>query len=79
MARWIVHTRMLDVRPIPNKARSSFQNTFALMATFLELNGYSLGISEVEVASIMERLASNEETQEFVAKWLEVNSICIHK
>jgi death on curing protein len=48
---------------------------FVSMATFLELNGYSLVVSEVEVVAIIERLATDEESQESIAKWLEKNSV----
>jgi death on curing protein len=48
---------------------------FVSMATFLELNGYSLAVSEVEVVATMERLATDEESQESIAKWLEKNSV----
>lgn len=45
------------------------------MATFLEVNGYSLDVPEPEVVTIMERLATDRETQESLAQWLEQNSV----
>jgi len=45
------------------------------MATFLELNGYSLNIPETEVVLMMEGLASGEETQESIAESLQENSV----
>lgn len=48
---------------------------FVTMATFLELNGYSLNISEMEVVLMIERLATDKETQESIAKWLQKNSL----
>ncbi|WP_414552904.1 type II toxin-antitoxin system death-on-curing family toxin [Anabaena sp. CCY 0017] len=48
---------------------------FVVMATFLELNGYSLNVPEAEVVLIMERLANSEETQETLSAWLQENSI----
>lgn len=48
---------------------------FAVMATFLELNGYSLNVPEMEVVVMMERLATDQENQDSFAKWLEENSV----
>ncbi|AFZ28300.1 death-on-curing family protein (plasmid) [Cylindrospermum stagnale PCC 7417] len=48
---------------------------FVVMATFLELNGYSLDVPETEVVLVMERLAAGSETQESIAQWLQKNSI----
>jgi death-on-curing protein len=48
---------------------------FVAMATFLELNGYSLDIPETEVVLMMERLATDKETQESIAEWLQENSV----
>lgn len=48
---------------------------FVAMATFIELNGYSLDVPETEVVVTMERLAADEETQESIAVWLQENSI----
>lgn len=48
---------------------------FVAMVTFLELNGYSLDVPEIEVVVMMESLAVDKETQESIAKWLKENSI----
>lgn len=48
---------------------------FLTMATFLELNGYSLDVPEPEVVLIMQRLANSQETQETISEWLQENSI----
>ncbi len=48
---------------------------FVVMATFLELNGYSLDAPEMEVVVIMERLAASLETQDSLAKWLKDKSV----
>ncbi|MEA5583742.1 type II toxin-antitoxin system death-on-curing family toxin, partial [Nodularia harveyana UHCC-0300] len=48
---------------------------FAVMATFLELNGYSLDVPEPQVVLIMERLANGQESQETISEWLQENSI----
>ncbi|AUB34250.1 doc, death on curing protein [Nostoc flagelliforme CCNUN1] len=48
---------------------------FVTMATFLELNGYSLNIPETEVVLMMERLATGKETQESIAEWLQENCV----
>jgi death-on-curing protein len=48
---------------------------FAVMATFLEVNGYSLDVPEMDVVVMMERLATDEESQDSLAKWLEENSV----
>jgi death-on-curing protein len=48
---------------------------FVTMATFLELNGYSLNIPETEVVLMMERLAIGKETQESIAEWLQENCV----
>lgn len=48
---------------------------FVAMAVFLELNGYSLDAPEMEVVLMMERLATDEESQDSIAKWLQRNSI----
>ncbi|MBA3922095.1 MAG: type II toxin-antitoxin system death-on-curing family toxin [Nostocaceae cyanobacterium] len=48
---------------------------FVVMATFLELNEYSLDAPEVEVVLMMERLAASLETQESIAKWLKEKSV----
>lgn len=51
------------------------RTAFAVMATFLEVNGYSLDVPEPEVVTMMERLATDRETQESIAQWLERNSV----
>jgi death on curing protein len=51
------------------------RTAFAVMATFLEVNGYSLEVPQMEVVAIMEGLASDRETQDTLAKWLEENSV----
>ena len=45
------------------------------MATFLLVNGYLLDVPEIEVVQMIERLATNQETQESLADWLRDNSI----
>ena len=44
---------------------------FILMAVFLELNGYSFDVPEMEVVLMMERLATDLEDQESIATWLQ--------
>lgn len=51
------------------------RTAFAVMATFLVINGYWLEVPEMEVVAIMERLATDEENQDSIAKWLEENSV----
>jgi death-on-curing protein len=51
------------------------RTAFMVMYTFLGLNGYFLEVPEMDVVGMMERLATDEETQESLAKWLEVNSV----
>jgi death-on-curing protein len=48
---------------------------FIVMATFLLVNGYLLDVPEMEVVQIIERLATDQETQESLAQWLRENSI----
>ncbi|MFB2936904.1 type II toxin-antitoxin system death-on-curing family toxin [Aerosakkonemataceae cyanobacterium BLCC-F154] len=50
------------------------RTAFAVMATFLLMNGYLLDVPEKEVVQIMERLATDEENQESLAQWLRKNS-----
>jgi death on curing protein len=50
------------------------RTAFVAMATFLELNGYSLTVSEPEVVVAMERLAAGLETQESISLWLKENA-----
>lgn len=45
------------------------------MATFLLVNGYLLDVPEKEVVQMMERLATDQETQESLAQWLRKNSV----
>jgi death-on-curing protein len=51
------------------------RTAFAVMATFLLVNGYLLEVPEKEVVQIMERLATDQETQESLAQWLRKNSV----
>lgn len=53
------------------------RTAFMVMYTFLGLNGYSVNAPEPEVVLIMERLSTDQETQESLAQWLEENSINI--
>ncbi|WP_413165696.1 type II toxin-antitoxin system death-on-curing family toxin [Capilliphycus salinus ALCB114379] len=48
---------------------------FVVMATFLLVNGYLLDVPEMEVVQMIERLATDQETQESLAQWLRENSI----
>ena len=48
---------------------------FAVMATFLEVNGCSLDVPEMDVVVMMERLATDQESQNAIAKWLEANVV----
>lgn len=48
---------------------------FMVMYTFLGLNGYFLDVPEMDVVVMMERLATDQENQDSLAKWLEENSI----
>lgn len=51
------------------------RTAFLAMAIFLEVNGFSLEVSETEVVVMMERLATNLETQETISRWLRENSL----
>lgn len=51
------------------------RTAFLAMAIFLEVNGYSLEVSETEVVVIIEELATDLETQETVSRWLRENSL----
>ena len=51
------------------------RTAFAVMATFLLVNGYLLDVPEMEVVTIMEGLATDRETQESLAQWLRKNSV----
>lgn len=48
---------------------------FVAMATFIELNEYSFNAPEEEVVVMMLRLASDKESQETIATWLEKYSV----
>ena len=51
------------------------RTAFAVMATFLLVNNYLLEVPEPEIVTIMEQLASGEENQESLGKWLGENSV----
>ena len=51
------------------------RTAFAVIATFLEINGYSLNAPEPEVVLMMERLSTDQETQQSLAQWLAENSV----
>ncbi|GET37559.1 type II toxin-antitoxin system death-on-curing family toxin [Microseira wollei] len=51
------------------------RTAFMVMYTFLGLNGYLLEVAEMEVVEIVERLATDQENQDSLAQWLEVNSV----
>ncbi|MDT9233963.1 MULTISPECIES: type II toxin-antitoxin system death-on-curing family toxin [Limnospira] len=51
------------------------RTAFAVMATFLLVNGYLLNVPETEVVTIMERLSTDQKTQQSLAEWLAHNSI----
>ena len=51
------------------------RTAFAVIATFLEINSYSLNAPEPEVVLMMERLSTDQETQESLAQWLTENSL----
>lgn len=51
------------------------RTAFAVMATFLEVNGYSFDVPEMHVVVMIERLATDQENQDAIAKWLEENSV----
>lgn len=46
-----------------------------VMYTFLGLNGYFINVPEMDVVAVMERLATDRENQDSLAKWLEENSV----
>ncbi len=50
------------------------RTAFIVMAVFMELNGYSLDAPELEVVVMMERLATDLETQESIAVWVQDRS-----
>ncbi|MCT7953328.1 type II toxin-antitoxin system death-on-curing family toxin [Ancylothrix sp. C2] len=51
------------------------RTAFAVMATFLLVNGYLLEVPEMDVVQRMEQLATDRETQESLAQWLRKNSV----
>ena len=51
------------------------RTAFAVMATFLLVNGYLLEVPEMEVVQMMERLVTDQENQESLAQWLGKNSV----
>lgn len=51
------------------------RTSFAVMATFLLINGYLLDVPEMEVVTRMEGLATDRDTQESLSRWLAENSI----
>lgn len=51
------------------------RTAFAVMATFLLVTGYLIDVPEMEVVQMMERLATDQETQESLAQWLRKNSV----
>ncbi len=53
------------------------RTAFMIMYTFLGLNNYLLEVPEPEVVTIMEQLASGEENQESLERWLAENSLNI--
>jgi death on curing protein len=53
------------------------RTAFVVMAAFLELAGYSLNAPEMEVVLIMERLATDQESQESLSEWLMEKSILL--
>lgn len=55
------------------------RTAFVVMATFLELNGYTLDVLEIAVVDVMERLAQDQESQSSLSQWLEKNSIQIEE
>jgi death on curing protein len=50
------------------------RTAFMVMYVFLGLNGYLIEVAEMEVVGIMERLATDQENQDSLAQWLEINS-----
>ncbi len=51
------------------------RTAFMVMYVFLGLNRYLIDVPEIEVVQMMEGLATNQETQESLAKWLGKNSV----
>jgi death-on-curing protein len=53
------------------------RTAFSVMSTFLLVNNYLLEVPEKEVVQIMEKLATDQISQELLAEWLEKNSVMI--
>lgn len=51
------------------------RTAFMVMYVFLGLNRYLIDVSEMEVVQMMERLATDQETQESLTQWLRKNSV----
>ena len=51
------------------------RTAFVIMTTFLLVNGYLLDVPEMEVVEMIERLATDQQTQNTLAQWLRENSI----
>lgn len=51
------------------------RTAFVVLAAFLEVNGYSLEVPEMEVVGMMEGLSADRESQDSLARWLEANSV----
>ena len=51
------------------------RTAFAVMATFLVINGYWLEVPEIEVVAMMEGLAADRENQDSLARWIENNTV----
>ncbi len=49
------------------------RTAFMVMYVFLGLNRYLIEVPEMEVVQMMERLATDQETQESLAQWLRKN------
>lgn len=53
------------------------RTAFSVMSIFLFVNNYLLEVPETEVVQMMEQLATDQISQEFLATWLEKNSVII--
>ncbi|NEQ35091.1 MAG: type II toxin-antitoxin system death-on-curing family toxin [Okeania sp. SIO3I5] len=51
------------------------RTAFMVMYTFLGVNNYLLEVPEAEVVTMMEQLATGEENQESLGRWLTENSV----
>lgn len=51
------------------------RTAFAIMGTFLILNGYALEVEDMEVVRVIQSVASNEQTQQSLADWLTLNCV----